>query len=98
MDMEVLYSKYFVMGADDGNVGGHVKSGAKSCWLDIVRETHALKTKDGNGTWRAREIFMFESVRKIIDEKSLWMLDAKTRVDKICADDIKVVKVPCLEG
>ncbi|GJS38442.1 hypothetical protein Tco_0563485 [Tanacetum coccineum] len=30
---------------DDGNVGGHVKSGAKSCWLDIIRETHALKTK-----------------------------------------------------
>ncbi|GKA12126.1 RNA-directed DNA polymerase, eukaryota, reverse transcriptase zinc-binding domain protein [Tanacetum coccineum] len=30
---------------DDGNVGGHVKSGVKSCWLDIVRETHALKTK-----------------------------------------------------
>ncbi|GJW14814.1 RNA-directed DNA polymerase, eukaryota, reverse transcriptase zinc-binding domain protein [Tanacetum coccineum] len=33
---------------DDGNVGGHVKSGAKSCWLDIVRETHALKTKGIN--------------------------------------------------
>ncbi|GJZ47584.1 hypothetical protein Tco_0601416 [Tanacetum coccineum] len=33
---------------DDGNVGGHVKSGAKSCLLDIVRETHALKTKGIN--------------------------------------------------
>ncbi|GKC86122.1 hypothetical protein Tco_1141839 [Tanacetum coccineum] len=33
---------------DDGNVGGHVKSCAKSCWLDIVRETHALKTKGIN--------------------------------------------------
>ncbi|GJS45942.1 hypothetical protein Tco_0596063 [Tanacetum coccineum] len=33
---------------DDGNVGGHVKSGVKSCWLDIVRETHALKTKGIN--------------------------------------------------
>ncbi|GJW79157.1 RNA-directed DNA polymerase, eukaryota, reverse transcriptase zinc-binding domain protein [Tanacetum coccineum] len=30
---------------DDGNVGGHIKSGAKSCWLDIIRETHASKTK-----------------------------------------------------
>ncbi|GKA80387.1 hypothetical protein Tco_0786983 [Tanacetum coccineum] len=38
---------------DDGNVGGHVKSGAKSCWLDIVRETHALKTKERRG-WRLR--------------------------------------------
>ncbi|GJS39470.1 RNA-directed DNA polymerase, eukaryota [Tanacetum coccineum] len=33
---------------DDDNVGGHIKSGAKSCWLDIVRETHALKTKGIN--------------------------------------------------
>ncbi|GKF69941.1 hypothetical protein Tco_0202998 [Tanacetum coccineum] len=33
---------------DDGNVGVHVKSSAKSCWLDIVRETHALKTKGIN--------------------------------------------------
>ncbi|GJW78150.1 hypothetical protein Tco_0139832 [Tanacetum coccineum] len=53
---------------DDGNVGGHVKSGAKSCWLDIVRETHALKTKDGNGTWRAREIFL---LRRGIDIDSI---------------------------
>ncbi|GJS07785.1 RNA-directed DNA polymerase, eukaryota [Tanacetum coccineum] len=33
---------------DDGNVRGHIKSGAKSCWLDIVRETYALKTKGIN--------------------------------------------------
>ncbi|GJT00570.1 bifunctional nuclease 2-like protein, partial [Tanacetum coccineum] len=33
---------------DDGNVRGHVKYGAKSCWLNIVRETHELKTKGIN--------------------------------------------------
>ncbi|GKB94370.1 RNA-directed DNA polymerase, eukaryota [Tanacetum coccineum] len=73
---------------DDGNVGGHVKSGAKSCWLDIVRETHALKTKDVSlipmsDRWKwdleSSRDFSVASVRKIIDDKSLSDVDSKTR-------------------
>ncbi|GJS39529.1 RNA-directed DNA polymerase, eukaryota [Tanacetum coccineum] len=59
---------------DDGNVGGHVKSGAKSCWLDIVRETYAWKWDlESSGD------FSVASVRKIIDDKSLSDVDSKTR-------------------
>ncbi|GKA08008.1 RNA-directed DNA polymerase, eukaryota [Tanacetum coccineum] len=54
---------------DDGKMGVITRAGSKSCWMNIVHETNALLNKD----------FSVASVRKLIDDKSIPVVDYKTR-------------------
>ncbi|GJU53001.1 hypothetical protein Tco_1226715 [Tanacetum coccineum] len=76
---------------DDGNVGGHVKSGAKSCWGGVEQDqfnelsalVHDVSLIPMSDRWKwdleSSGDFSVASVRKIIDDKSLSDVDSKTR-------------------